>query len=68
TVVAGLGVILSAVYTLRMIQRVALGSLNSITEKFEDLALNEWIVLIVIMGMILWLGISPQFLMQLVNR
>lgn len=68
TVFAGLGVILSAVYTLRMIQRVALGSLNSLTEKFEDLAINEWVVLIVIMGMILWLGISPQFLMQLVNR
>lgn len=67
TVGAGLGVILSAVYTLRMIQKVALGELKEKTKLFTDFTQNEWIVMILIILIILTLGIYPKFLMQLVN-
>jgi len=67
TVVAGLGVILAAVYTLGMIQKVAFGELKNNQVVFADLSINEWIVLIIIMGIILWLGFYPNVLMSLVS-
>jgi NADH-quinone oxidoreductase subunit M len=67
TVVAGLGIILAAVYTLGMIQKVAYGELKSQHTEFKDLAWNEWVPLAVIMALILWLGFYPNVLMQLLN-
>ncbi|MBL7765550.1 MAG: NADH-quinone oxidoreductase subunit M [Chitinophagaceae bacterium] len=67
TVAAGLGVILSAVYTLTMIQKVAYGNTNSLTEGFKDLTINEKLILILIILIILWLGFYPKMLMGLVN-
>lgn len=67
TIVAGLGVILSAVYTLGMIQKVAYGELNEKTASMKDLTMNEWIILLVIMGIILFLGFYPNALMLLVD-
>ncbi len=67
TIIAGLGVILSAVYTLGMIQKVAYGELNEKTASMKDLTMNEWIILLVIMGIILFLGFYPNALMLLVD-
>lgn len=67
TALAGLGIILSAVYTLRMVQQVAFGSTNNLTSTFKDLTLNEKIVLILIMAIILWLGFYPKWILDLVN-
>jgi NADH-quinone oxidoreductase subunit M len=63
--VAGLGVILGAVYTLTMVQRVAYGNTAEgiIT---QDLSLNEWCALTIIIALILFLGIYPQPLLSLV--
>lgn len=67
TVLAGLGVILSAVYTLSMVQKVAYGELNPKTNQFGDLKLNEKLILILIMVLILVLGFYPKPVLDLVS-
>jgi NADH-quinone oxidoreductase subunit M len=66
TVFAGLGIILSAVYTLGMIQKVAYGSLSEKGASFTDLTINEKVVMAVLMLLILILGIYPKILMELI--
>jgi NADH-quinone oxidoreductase subunit M len=65
-VVAGVGVILGAVYTLTMVQRVAYGNATEgiIT---QDLTVNEGFALAIIIALILFLGIYPQPLLALVS-
>jgi NADH-quinone oxidoreductase subunit M len=66
-VVAGLGIILSAVYTLNMIQKVFYGSVNASTAEVRDLALNEKIALVIIVAIIFFAGIFPQPLIELTS-
>ncbi len=64
-VLAGLGVILGAVYTLTMVQRVAYG--NGVEGIITtDLTVNEWCALAIIISLIIFLGIYPQPLLNLV--
>lgn len=67
TVLAGLGIILSAVYTLTMVQKVAYGELSEKNAGFTDLQANEKLVLWVLMALILVLGFYPQLLLDLVK-
>jgi len=60
TVVAALTIILGAVYTLNMIQRVFYGNTNSLTEKGVDIKLNEKLVLVVIVLVIVVVGVYPK--------
>ncbi len=65
-VLAGIGVILGAVYTLTMVQRVAYGNgVEGIIT--QDLTVNEWFALAVIISLIIFLGIYPQPLLTLVS-
>ncbi len=65
-VVAGLGVILGAVYTLTMVQRVAYG--NGVEGTVAtDLSSNEWIALGIVISLILFLGIYPQPFLNLLH-
>jgi len=66
-VVAGLGIIFSAVYTLTMAQRVAFGEKNEATAalSIRDLTLNEWIGLGVVISLIIFLGFYPKPLLNL---
>jgi len=66
-VVAGLGIILSAVYTLNMIQKVFYGSVNASTAEVRDLALNEKIALAIIVAIIFFAGVFPQPLIELTS-
>jgi NADH-quinone oxidoreductase subunit M len=66
TVLAGLGVILSAVYTLSMIRKVAYGEMNTNTEHFKDVSKNEWFVLALILVIILALGFYPRLITDLI--
>ncbi|OJU26935.1 MAG: NADH dehydrogenase [Sphingobacteriales bacterium 41-5] len=59
-VIAALGVILGAVYTLRMARKVFLGKTNELTEKGTDITFHEKAVLAIIVGAILIVGIYPQ--------
>lgn len=65
-VIAGIGVILGAVYTLTMVQRVAYGNPAEgiIT---QDLTVNEWCSLAIIISLIIFLGIYPEPLIQLAS-
>ena len=60
TVLAGLGIILAAVYTLNMIRKTFYGEAVSLKAPVTDLKLNEQLALGVIVLIILWLGIYPQ--------
>ena len=66
-VIAGLGVILGAVYTLTMVQRVAYGHKVATETEVKDLSPNEWIGLAMIIGIILFLGVYPKPLLLLTN-
>ena len=63
--VAGLSIILAAVYTLNMIQKVFYGEANRVTEKMQDISLNQKLVLAVLVVLIFFFGIYPQPLFDL---
>lgn len=63
-VVAGLGVILGAVYTLNMVQKTAYG--NTVEMKMQkDLTANEFTGLAIIIAIILFLGVYPKPLLDM---
>lgn len=64
TVLAGLGIILGAVYTLNMIQKVAYGEKTTMVVA-KDLAINEYLSLAVIITVIIFLGVYPKPLLDL---
>jgi NADH-quinone oxidoreductase subunit M len=57
---AGLTIILGAVYMLTAYQKISLGEKNITTEKFTDLTSTEKTVLIPLIIMIFWIGIYPK--------
>ena len=60
-VVAGLGVILSAVYMLRMFQKVYLGEItNPKNEKLQDLQPREWASVLPLCAMAILMGVLPS--------
>lgn len=60
SVIAGLTIILGAVYMLRMYQRVMLGETNERTALFIDLDGTEKSVLFIISALIIVIGVYPQ--------
>lgn len=65
--VAGLGVILAAVYTLNMLQKVIFGQSNTLTSTVTDLQNTELVALSIIVIIILFLGFYPKPILELVN-
>jgi NADH-quinone oxidoreductase subunit M len=63
--VAGLSIILGAVYTLRMVQRVIYGDTNSLTKTMTDLSLNQKLILAGITVLIILYGVNPQPLFKM---
>jgi len=63
--VAGLTIILGAVYMLKMYQNVMLGEVNALTEKFTDLTMTEFAVLVPIAAIVIITGIYPQYFLDL---
>ncbi len=64
-VFAGLTIILGAVYMLRSYQKVMLGEVNSLTQNFTDLTMNEKAVLVPIVLLIIFFGVYPKPLLDL---
>jgi NADH-quinone oxidoreductase subunit M len=58
--IAGLSIILAAVYTLNMVQKVFYGAPNTITNNMIEISWNEKIILSVIVTAIFITGIYPQ--------
>jgi NADH-quinone oxidoreductase subunit M len=65
---AGITIILGAVYTLRMIQKVIYGNTNELTETGTDIGYNEKLVLVIIVIMILVAGVYPKPLLDLTKE
>ncbi|MCA8938561.1 MAG: NADH-quinone oxidoreductase subunit M, partial [Planctomycetes bacterium] len=60
TVIASLGIVLTAVYLLWGFQRVYLGEIrNPSYKKFKDLLPREWATMIPLAGMAILLGVAP---------
>ena len=63
--VAAIGIILAAVYTLNMIQKVFYGETNVVTATIKDISLNEKLALGFIIVLIFVGGIYPQPMLDL---
>lgn len=64
--VAGLGIILGAVYTLSMVQKVAYGENNSGILTVAKMSGSELIAVLILLAFIIALGVFPQPLLDLV--
>jgi NADH-quinone oxidoreductase subunit M len=67
TALAGLSIILGAVYTLNMVQKIFFGATNAITTNTYDIRGNEKLALAIIVLLILAFGIYPQPLLNLTD-
>jgi NADH-quinone oxidoreductase subunit M len=65
TVLAGLAIILAAVYTLRMVRKVLYGEANALTSAATDIGVSEKIALGIIVILIFWFGLCPQSMLNL---
>jgi NADH-quinone oxidoreductase subunit M len=65
TFAAGISIILSAVYTLNMLQKVLFGPTNKLTASAKDIRLNEKLVLGLLVVAILFIGIYPKPMLEL---
>lgn len=63
--IAAISIILAAVYTLTMIQKVFYGNTTPVTESIKDISFNEMILLGVIVLIIFVMGIYPQPIIDL---
>jgi NADH-quinone oxidoreductase subunit M len=68
TVVAGIGIILAAVYTLRMIQKVFYGESNGLTQNINDISWSQKLALGIIVVLIFVFGIMPQPMIELTKE
>lgn len=68
TVLAGIGIILAAIYILNMIRKVFFGDLKNSTAQATDTGWSENFVLSVIVILILWMGVYPDSLLQLTKE
>lgn len=63
--IAGLTIILGAVYMLRMYKNVMLGESNAVTSNFNDLTGTELAVLVPICLIVIGLGVFPNLLLKM---
>ncbi len=68
TVMAAISIILSAVYTLNMIQKVFFGETSPVTANAVDIRMNEKIVLAVIVIAVIAIGVYPKPLLDLTRE
>ena len=61
----GISIILAAVYTPNMIQRIFYGKTNSVTAKAIDISTGTKLMLVVLVIVVLVLGVYPQPMIQL---
>ena len=67
-VLAATGIILGAVYMLRMVQRVILGRVvHPENEKLKDLNYREILTLVPIIVLIIWIGVYPKPFLRLTS-
>ena len=67
TVLAGICIILAAIYTLNMIRKIFYGDTIALTATAQDIKLNEKLALGVIVILIFWMGVYPQPVLNITN-
>lgn len=67
TVLAGLGIILAAVYTLNMLKKVLYGNVATVIESGRDIKLVEKLALSIIVIFIFWIGVYPQTILNITD-
>lgn len=67
TVLAGICIILAAIYTLNMVRKVFYGDTIALTATAKDITINEKVALAVIVILIFWMGIYPQTVLNITN-
>ncbi len=67
-IAAGISIILAAVYTLRMIQKVFYGDVSPAAEVVTDISFSEKAALFVIVVLVFVLGVMPQPLIELTKK
>ena len=65
---AGISIILAAVYTLNMVQKVFYGETNSLTAGIKEISWNEKAVLAVVVVAIFLVGLYPQPVFELTKE
>ena len=68
TAIAGISIILGAVYTLNMIRRVFYGNTNVLTGEAADIGIQEKLALGIVVILIFWMGIYPQPMLNIVHE
>ncbi len=63
--IAGIGIILAAVYTLNMVQKVFYGKTTAVTENATDISGNIKLALVVLVVVVIALGLYPQPMIDL---
>lgn len=63
--IAGISIILAAVYTLNMVQKVFYGNTVALTENAKDSSFNINIILVVLVVVVIVLGVYPEPMMRL---
>jgi NADH-quinone oxidoreductase subunit M len=67
TAIAGISIILAAIYTLTMIQKVFLGEPNTLTARISDISWNEKLVLAALVVAVFMVGVFPQPMLDMVK-
>jgi NADH-quinone oxidoreductase subunit M len=65
--IAGLTIILGAVYMLRSYQKIMLGESNSLTAAFTDLTFEEKTLLTICAALIIVFGLFPNIVLDIIN-
>ena len=65
TVFAAIGIVVAAVYGLSLMQRSFQGVPNPEVPKMQDFAFRELSVMVLLMIALVWVGIHPQYLLQM---
>jgi NADH-quinone oxidoreductase subunit M len=65
SIVAGLTIILGAVYMLRVYKNVMQGETNALTATFTDITLSEKLILGIVCALIIVIGVYPQPVLHL---
>jgi len=65
--ISGISIILAAVYTLNMIQKIFYGNTSIVTDGAVEISNGTKIMLVVLVLVVIMLGIYPQPMLQLTN-
>lgn len=67
TVLAGICIILAAIYTLNMVRKIFYGEAVARTAVARDININEKLALGIIVVLIFWMGVYPQPVLNITN-